>query len=198
MCNHYLCVDVKQHFHRLVACFPQNGLAQKQSQPSSCDGGGGAPRCLHVHSVLIPLPPLRNTCLLPLSFNSDVGRPKIFPQVLCSPIYIYTSEESFRQALLSGVIFYLCIHCMQKLHSFYFSIQTFIKQKYKGTTLVLHWFCKIQIPAGRPYNRTNCFPVVTQSHSRERAVSFKSSIFRNHYLKPCWNTTLPSVGTLGS
>ena len=170
------------------------------SNVSSCDGRGNAPRCLHMDSLLIPLPPLRNTCLPPLSYNSDVRHPKFFPQVLWkSPIYIYTSEESFWQALLSGVIFYLCIHCMRKLDSFYFSIQTFIKQKCNGTTLVLHWFVRYKyLQEDHTIGQTNCFPVVTQSYSREWAVSFKRSIFRNHYLKPCWNTTLPSVGTLGS
>ena len=86
---------------------------------------------------------------------------KFFPQVLCkSPIYIYTSEESFRQAFWSGVIFYLYIHCMRKLHSFNFSIQTFIKQKMQRHYTCTALICKIQIPAGRPYNRTNCTALI--------------------------------------
>ena len=169
-----------------------------QKQPSSCDGGGGGLLDAYTRTQYSSPSPHSEIhvfchCLLIRCRTS-----KIFStSSLQSNVYLYLRRK------LSASSFEWCHFLL--VHSLYAEVTLllFFHTNFHWTKIQRHYtctalICKIQIPAGRPYNGTNCFPVVTQSHSRERAVSFKRSIFRNHYLKPCWNTTLPSVGTLGS
>ena len=88
---------------------------------------------------------------------------------------IYTSEESFRQALSSDTIFQLRMQCIQKLRSFQFFPY---KLPLNRNVNVL---CTALIRMTQPDKLWYNFPVVTRLILENELFLSKRSIFRNCY-----------------